>query len=132
MISSKNDVSALALALSSNVMMNLLFFNNKSQKHGESITKNQVFNNTFEQINKFKTVNFGISMKDGKLKIHPNLPKCFESVDIKFSYKDTCHLLHIKRGDEPALFLGNTRLSGTSLIRLSDVPIDVTYIIPKN
>ena len=128
----KKDVSMLALAFSSPAMMTLIFGGGKQQKSQNTITQNFEFENTFEKISKFQNVNLGISTRDGKLKINPNLPLCVVSADVCFEYRGTKNRLTVLRGEEKALYLGGTRLTGTSAIKLGDKPIDITVVLPKN
>lgn len=87
------------------------------------------FENTFEPIYKFQSLNFGISTSGGRLKISPHLPRQILSADIVFEENDTKNYLKIQRGDENALYLGNTKLSGTSQIKLSNKPLDILVVI---
>lgn len=126
----KRDISMLAVALSSHYFMNLCF-NYQLTKHDahKSISKMFDFENTFEPIYKFRSLNFGISTSGGRLKVSPHLPRQILSADIVFEENNTKNHLQIKRGDENALYLGNTKLCGTSQIKLSDKPLDILVII---
>lgn len=126
--SQKRDIAMLAVALSSQYFMDLSF-NHRSQKINKSISKMFDFENTFEPIYKFQSLNFGISTSGGRLKISPHLPRQILSADIVFEENDTKNYLKIQRGDENALYLGNTKLSGTSQIKLSNKPLDILVVI---
>lgn len=129
----KRDIALLALALSSSQFMNLCFnFNDTKSKKSKSISKIVDFENTFEPIYKFKTLNFGISTNGGRLKVSPHLPNEIVSADIVFEKFDTQNTLKILKGDEDALYLGNTKLSGTTQIKLSNKPLDITVIVAKD
>lgn len=129
----RRDIALLALALSSSQFMNLCFnFNDKKSKKSKSISKIVDFENTFEPIYKFKTLNFGISTNGGRLKVSPHLPNEIVSADIVFEKFDTKNTLKILKGDEDALYLGNTKLSGTTQIKLSNKPLDITVIVAKD
>ena len=127
-ISAKRDVSMLASALSSDTMMRLLFGSNRPK----TITKNAKFENTFAKINKFEAINLGICIADDKLTVKPHLPNCVESVSATIRHNDVSHTLDILRGKEKQLFLGNTKLSGTSIVKLGKTPIELTVVIPSD
>ncbi len=133
LINHKRDITMLATALSSKHFMNLYFTpnNNSSRKLGKSISKMLEFQNTFEPIYKYHTVNFGISTAGGKLRIMPALPRQIEKADVVFDVNGIKNTLHIERGDEKQMYLGNTLISGVEQIRLGDNPIDITVKIPK-
>ena len=122
----------LAAALSSRHFMNLYFTPNIRKKRGKSIAKMVEYENTYEPIYKFYTVNFGISTSGGKLRISPNLPRQIESADVVFSAYGVENSLHIRRGDEKALYLGATKISGVEQIKLGDKPLDITVKIPSD
>ena len=128
----KRDISMLAAGLTSSTMMTLLFGSNNHGKSGECAIKNRVFDNTFEKLHKFKNVNLGISTNNDRLKVVPRLPREILSADLILSHNGVIHGLHIRRGDDKAIYLKDTKLIGTSEIYLKDTPIDVTYIIPKD
>ena len=62
----------------------------------------------------------------------PHLPNEIVSADIVFEKFDTKNTLKILKGDEDALYLGNTKLSGTTQIKLSNKPLDITVIVAKD
>ena len=128
----KNGIALLAAGLSSRVMMNLLFGGQKCGNNSKTTLKNDKFENSFERISKFQTLNFGICIQNGKLKLSPYLPKFVESADVSFLHNGTLHTAHIKRGENKALFLGSTKLTGATIIKLTDKPLDLTYILPKD
>ena len=128
-ILSKNDITTLGAGLSSDIFMSLLFGGNNSRNSTKSTLKNGKIENSFEKLTKFSNINFGISTKNDRLKISPYLPSFVQGADISLHHKGTEHKVHIKRGGEPALYLGNTKLTGTTNIVLSDKPLDVTCII---
>ncbi len=132
-INQKRDISMLAAALNSRQFMNLYFAPNerKSKRNGKSISKIIEYENTFEPICKFRTLNFGISVSGGKLKVSPSLPAMIERADVVFDVNGTQNSLHIERGEEKALYLGTTRLSGIEQIKLGEVPVDVTVTVPR-
>jgi len=129
-INQKRDITMLAAALSSRHFMNLYFTPNIRKRRGKSIAKMVEYENTYEPIYKFYTVNFGISTSGGKLRISPNLPRQIESADVVFSAYGVENSLHIRRGEEKELFLGATKISGVEQIRLGDKPLDITVKIP--
>ena len=131
----KKDISMLAAALTSKYFMSLYF--NKSTlpfspKNDKSITKIFKFENTFEPIYKFQTVNFGINSSGGKLKLSPHLPKQIKSADLVFEACGVSNTLHIERANERELWLGNTKLKGIDEIKLTDRPLDITVKLPYN
>lgn len=126
--SQKEDISMLAVALSSPYFMNLIF-NEKRKDYGKSISKICDFENTFEPIYKFQSLNFGISTLGGRLKVSPHLPNGVVSADIAFEENGTVNSLKIERGEENALYLGNTKLSGTSQIKLSSKPLSIKVVV---
>lgn len=128
-IRQKRDMTMLAIALGSRHFMNLYFSPNEKKKNGKSISKMLDFENTFEPIYKFHTLNFGISTTGGKLKISPRLPRQIESADIVFDAYGVKNSLHILRGEEKELYLGNTKISGVEQIKLGDKPLDITLKI---
>lgn len=119
-VAQKADVSMLAVALSSSENMRLLF--SKPIPKG-SIPKNEKFKNSFEPIYHFHTLNFGISVKDGLLKVEPRLPSDINSAEVVFSYGGINHTLMIKRGEQREISVNGTRLHGTNEVRLSDKPL---------
>lgn len=125
-ISAKKDVSMLASALSSDTMMRLLFGSNKNK----TILKSAKFENTFAKIGKFESVNLGISISNDKLRVRPNLPKNIERLDAVIKHNGALHTLHITRGEEKALYLGTTKLTGTSIVKLGNKPTEITVAIP--
>ncbi len=131
-INQNRDITMLAAALSSRHFMNLYFTPNIRKKRGKSIAKMVEYENTYEPIYKFYTVNFGISTSGGKLRISPNLPRQIESADVVFSAYGVENSLHIRRGDEKALYLGATKISGVEQIKLGDKPLDITVKIPSD
>lgn len=126
--SQKEDISMLAVALSSPYFMNLIF-NEKRKNSGKSISKICDFENTFEPIYKFQSLNFGISTLGGRLKVSPHLPSGIVSADIAFEENGTVNSLKIERGEENALYLGNTKLSGTTQIKLSSKPLSIKVVV---
>lgn len=128
-ISQKEDISMLAAALGSRYFMQLFFKDNSNKKIG-SISKNNDFENSFEPIYRYHTVNFGISTKGGRLRLSPHLPPQVVSADVVFSSGNTLNNLRIERGKERALFLGDTRLEGTDEIRLGRKPLSVRMTVP--
>ncbi len=129
LINQKKDISMLGAALSSHYFMELFFRPTNNRINSRSITKILDFENTFEPIYKFRTVNFGISAKDGRLTLSPRLPKEVEGADVAFRYGGVRHILRLRRGGERQLYLGNTLLKGTSEIKLSSRPLEITLII---
>ena len=130
-IRQKRDMTMLASALSSSHFMNLYFAPNRVKRggNGKSISKMLEYENTFEPLFKFHTINFGISTSGGKLRLSPMLPRQIESADIVFSAYGVKNSLHISRGEEKELYLGSTKLSGVDQIRLGDKPLDITLKI---
>ena len=127
-INHKKDLTMLATALTSNHFMNLYF----APKRNKSITKSLQFENTFEPIYKFHTVNFGISTVGGRLRIAPALPRQIERADLVFDVNGVKNDLHIVRGDEKQLHLGDTLISGVDQIKLGKTPLNITVTVPKD
>ena len=125
----QKDITSLGAGLSSNILMGLIFGGNSGKNNNPSTLKNGKIENSFEILVKFSNINFGISTKNDRLKISPCLPSFVKRADLSLLHKGTEHKVHIKRGDESALYLGNTKLIGTTNIVLSDKPLDVTCII---
>ncbi len=128
-IKQKRDVSMLGVALSSRYFMDLYFKPVKRRFLSRSITKINEYENSFEPIYKFKTVNFGISASDGKLKLSPRLPLGVTSADINFEYGGVRHTIHLKRGEERAMYIGDTRINGVDAIPLGDKSLDITLTV---
>ncbi len=125
----KNDISMLSYALSSQYFMNLFFnFNSKKSK---SITKIVDFENTFEPIYKFKSINFGISTQDDYLKINPRLPSNIHSASVVFEHNGVKNTINIQKGEDFQLYLGDTKLSGASQIKLSNKPLNINVVVKK-
>ena len=124
----------LATALGSKHFMNLYFAENKVQKskRGKSISKMLEFENTFEPIYKFHSINFGISTTGNLLRISPAMPKQVERADIVFKVNGVQNTLHVERGEERQLYLGDTRISGVESIKLGKAPLDITVKIPND
>lgn len=133
LIKQKRDIAMLATALSSRHFMNLYFAPNKIARgiNEKSITKTFEYESTFEPIYKFHTVNFGISIAGGKLRVSPSLPKQIDSADIAFTAYGVQNTLHIRRGESKELYIGNTLISGIDQIRLGDKPLDITVKLPQ-
>ncbi len=125
----KKDISMLSYALSSQYFMNLFF--NYSNKKSKSITKIIDFENTFEPIYKFKSINFGISTVDGYLKINPRLPSNIHSASIIFEHNGVNNSINIQKGEDFQLYLSGTKLSGASQIKLSNKPLNISVIVKK-
>jgi len=129
----KKDISMLATALASKHFMNLYFANNNKKRYKKSKSIANIVNNenTFEPIYKFNTINFGISTSGGKLRITPSLPSQIVAADLVFNAYGIDNELHLKRGEEKALFMGNTKLSGVEQIQLGEKPLNITLIVPR-
>ena len=106
-VNHKRDITMLATALSSKHFMNLYFApsNNTKRKLSKSIAKMLDFENTFEPIYKFHTVNFGISTAGGKLRVMPALPRQIDKADVVFDVNGVKNTLHIERGNEKQMYL---------------------------
>lgn len=128
----KRDITMLGTALSSHYFMDIYFRPIGKRFLNKSITKILEYENSFEPIYKFRTVNLGISTKDGKLRLSPALPDGVRSADIVFEHMGVEHSLHLKRGDERALYLGSTKINGVSGVALGDRPLDITLILPED
>lgn len=133
-INHKRDITMLATALGSRHFMNLYFApnNNSKRKLGKSISKMLEFENTFEPIYKFRTINFGISTVGGKLRVSPALPRQIDRADVVFDVNGVKNNLHIERGEEKQMFLGDTLITGVEQIKLGDKPLDITVKVPKS
>ncbi len=129
-VTQKRDISMLGAALGSRYFMDLYFQPKNAGRKYKSIIKNREFENRFEPIYKFKNVNFGISAKDGMLKLSPKLPLGVTCADVEFEYGGTRHAIHLKRGDERAMYIGDTRINGVDCIPLGERPLDITLILP--
>lgn len=129
-LSHKKDIAMLGAALSSDFFMRV-FFDKKSTKENKSILRIIDFENSFEPIYKFDNLNFGISTLGDVLRISPHLPDNIDSADVVFSNNGIKHTMHIKRGEDTKIYLGNTRIEGTKYIRLANKPLDVTVIVKK-
>ena len=88
--------------------------------------------NTFEPIYKFHTVNFGISTAGDRLRIAPALPRQIERADLVFDVNGVKNDLHIVRGDEKQLYIGDTLISGVDQIKLGKTPLNITVTVPKD
>lgn len=132
-INHKRDITMLATALSSKHFMNLYFApsNNTKRKLSKSISKMLDFENTFEPVYKFHTVNFGISTAGGKLRVMPALPRQIDRADVVFDVNGVKNTLHIERGSEKQTYIGDTLITGVEYIRLGDNPLEITVKIPK-
>lgn len=130
-ISQQENLSMLAAALRSDIFMKIYFDDVKEAKKQKSISKIVDFENTFEPIYKFSTINFGLSVQNDVLRLSPHLPSYVESADVAFKSKDTMHRLRILKGDEEKIYLGSTQIKGTHLIKLADKPLDITVVVKK-
>ena len=130
-ISKQENLSMLASALNSDVFMKIYFDDAKNAKKYKSMSKFVDFENTFEPIYKFSTVNFGLSVHGDTLRISPHLPKNVLSADLTFKAGDTVHNLKIKKGDEEKLYLGNTMLRGTHIVKLAQKPLNITVVVKE-
>lgn len=133
----KQDISLLAAALSSSEIMHAYFDiknNNKSDsdnKNSQTILQNIKNENTFIPLYKFSTINFGINTSDGKLKLTQNMPKEITEADIRFIHNGVPHALHLSRGREYEVKLGETILKGVPDIILGEKSLDITIILPS-
>lgn len=127
----KQDMSMLAASLRNDIFMKVYFDNEKASKNRSSISKIVDFENTFEPIYKFSNVNFGLSTQNGILKISPHLPKNIMSANVIFQENGTEHQIQILKGNEEKIYLGNTQIKGTHLIKLSDKPMQLKVIVKK-
>ncbi len=130
-ISQQENLSMLASALRSDIFMKIYFDDVKEAKKQKSISKIIDFENTFEPMYKFSTINFGLSVQHDVLRLSPHLPSNVVSADIAFKSKDTTHKVKILKGDEEKIFLGNTQIKGTHLIKLADKPLDITVVVKE-
>lgn len=130
-IFAKEGIAMLASALSSKTLITLLFGGNRVGKGDKTTLKSSIFENAFENIGRFKNINLGIFVQSGKMKMSPHLPSIIVRADILFDYEGTIHNLHILRGAEREVYLGKTKLTGTSIFKLTDKPLDITYILPN-
>lgn len=130
-ISQRQNLSMLASALRSDIFMKIYFDNVKEVKKQNSISKIIDFENTFEPVYKFSTINFGLSVQNDVLRLSPHLPFNVVSADVEFKSKDTTHRVKILKGEEEKIYLGNTQIKGTRLIKLADKPLDITVIVKE-
>ncbi len=128
-LSQRRDISMLGTALSSNYFMDIYFRPVNRRFTNRSITKILEYENSFEPIYKFRTVNFGISTKGGKLRLYPRLPDGVIEADVAFEFGGVRHALHLRRGDENRLYIGNTRVNGVNAVNLGERPLDITLIV---
>lgn len=131
LIRQKKDIAMLGAALSSHFYMKLYFEPEKRGIKRKSITKIAEYENSFEPIYKFKTINLGISTKNGRLKLSPKLPPNILRADIDFAHLGVKHQLTISRGEERSLFVNGTKLEGTDEIRLSSEPLKIDLVIDE-
>ena len=125
----KQGLSTLAAGLSSKALMTLLFGGMNSNKANKTTLKTSIFENTFENIGRFQNVNLGISLQNGKLKLNPRLPAYIVRADISVEHGGIIHNIHLQRGSEREVYLGNTKVSGVSVFKLTNKPLDITYIL---
>ena len=111
--------------------MKIYFDDAKEAKKQKSISKIIDFENTFEPIYKFSTINFGLSVQNDVLRLSPHLPSNVVSADVAFKSKDTTHRVKILKGDEEKIYLGNTQIKGTHLIKLADKPLEITVVVKE-
>ncbi len=128
-LSHKKDLTMLATALSSSYFMDVYFKTDNRRPKGKSISKIVGFENSFEPIYKFQTVNFGISAINDKLRINPRLPSDVLSADVEFLHNDVRHTLHIVRGKERALYVEDRLVRGVDLC-LRNTPLEITATVP--
>ncbi len=130
MIHQKKDISMLAAALSSRNLMQM-FFGSKNRKiNSKSISKVIDFENTFEPIYKFNTLDFGISTVGDRLRLSPHLPSTVTKATAVFTYNGIENTLCIVRGDDRKLYLGDMELVGTDEIHLGGLPLKITVMVP--
>ena len=127
--SQSEDTSLLGAALRSDLLMNLYFGDNKKSKSIDSISKIIDFENTFEPIYKFSPMNFGISTANGILHLSPHLPSGVNSADVTFCENGVNYDLHICRGEKREIYLNDTKIEGTSYIRLPKIHARFTVVV---
>ena len=127
--SQSEDTSLLGAALRSDLLMNLYFGDNKKSKSIDSISKIIDFENTFEPIYKFSPMNFGISTANGVLHLSPHLPSGVNSADVTFCENGVNYDLHICRGEKREIYLNDTKIEGTSYIRLPKIHARFTVVV---
>lgn len=129
LFSQKEDASVLGAALRSDVMMNMYFGDIKKSKTIDSISKIIDFENTFEPIYKFSSLNFGLSTANGVLHLSPYLPSGVNACDVSFCENGVNYDLHIRRGDKKEIYLNDTKIEGTSYIRLPKTHAQFTVVV---
>ncbi len=127
--SRKNDISLIVSALKSRFFMDVFFSDAKSAKRLNSISKIIDFENTFEPFYKFSTINFGISTDGDVLRIKPYLPSEILSCSLVFTANGIEHTMRIEHGDDNKIYLGNTQIKGTRMIKLSSNPLDLLVVV---
>lgn len=128
-----NDITKLALALSSSHYMNLIFgkINNYKSKKRKSITNIVDYENTFEPIYKYNHINFGVSFDGGYLSFSQNLPRDIIKADIVFKSLGENRTLHLVRGLKRQVYLGKTLITGLNQIKIDKAQNDITVVIPS-
>ena len=101
----------------------------KKSKTIDSISKIIDFENTFEPIYKFSSLNFGLSTANGILHLSPYLPSGVNACDVSFCENGVNYDLHIVRGEKKEIYLNDTKIEGTSYIRLPKTHAQFTVVV---
>jgi hypothetical protein len=124
----KRDLRLLSVALSDDAYMNLFFAGNKRKKQKlDAADKRAVFAPFYKNY----TLDFGIAINDGHLKVKPYFPEDVEEITVKFKYKGMEQQLKIKQSMAEEVRLGGTLLHGVSDIYLGDsLPHEIEISMP--
>ncbi len=125
------DMTMLGAALSSHYFMDLYFRPAGRKFSNRSITKILEYDNSFEPIYKFRTINFGFSTKDNRIRFSPQMPDCVAEADVVLELRGVKHTLHLRRGDQKALYVGETLVMGVNSLALGNKPLDITLVLPR-
>lgn len=120
---SGSDMKMLKNALVSKELMAMTF-----GKYSKSILKNQSFENTFAYFTRSYPINLGILRhNDSDIEICPSLPDFVKNLNFSFENDGVIHNVFISKSidGEKSLKVNGTILSGVSVVRLSDKPLNI-------
>ena len=129
----KGDLLMPARAISSGVMMQMLFGEGNGDKKSRSIIKNAKIKSSYLPKTGTPSLNFGIVVRGDKVFLSDTLPREIPSVQCTLLHSGTEHTVRIVRGgDEPTVTVNGTLMKGVPAVTLGDSPLDITFTLPKD
>lgn len=129
----KGDLLMPARAISSGVMMQMLFGEGNGDKKSKSIIKNVKIKSSYLPKTGTPSLNFGIVVRGDKVFLSDTPPREIPSVQCTLLHSGTEHTVRIVRGgDEPTVTVNGTLMKGVPAVTLGDSPLDIIFTLPQN